>query len=127
MESRANHDIRGVRRILRAFAHSFAGYRAAWINEEAFRQEALAAAVMIPAACLLGSTAVERALLIGCCLMMLIVELLNSCIETVVDRVGIEHHELSGRAKDMGSAAVLLSLTTTALVWAFIIWERVAG
>jgi diacylglycerol kinase (ATP) len=127
MQARANHDIRGIRRIIRAFAHSFAGYRAAWVNEEAFRQEAMAAAVMIPAGCLLGSTAAERALLIGCCLMVLIVELLNSCVETVVDRVGSEHHELSGRAKDMGSAAVLLSLTTTVLVWGLILWERVAG
>jgi diacylglycerol kinase (ATP) len=114
----------GLRRIVNATFYSFAGLRSAWRTEAAFRQEALLCAVLVPAAFWLGQTAVERALLLGTCLLVLIVELLNSGIEAVVDRVGDEPHALSGQAKDLGSAAVFLSLALTLVVWLLIGWER---
>jgi diacylglycerol kinase (ATP) len=114
----------GFRRIVNATFFSLAGLRAAWQHEAAFRQELLLCIVMIPAGAWLGQTAVERALLIGSCLLVLIVELLNSGLEAIVDRVGLEPHRLSGQAKDLGSAAVLLSLVLTAVVWGLIAWAR---
>lgn len=117
----------GVRRILNATFFSLAGLRTAWRGEAAFRQECCLAAVLLPAAFWLGVTAAERALLIGTCLLVLIVELLNSAVESVVDRVGSEYHELSGRAKDLGSAAVLMSLVLVAVTWGLIAWTRFAG
>jgi diacylglycerol kinase (ATP) len=116
----------GFRRVANATSVSFAGLRAAWREEAAFRQELLLCAVLVPAAVWLGETAVERALLIGSCLLVLIVELLNSGIEAVVDRVGTEHHRLSGQAKDLGSAAVFLSLLLVLVVWGLIAWARFA-
>src|SRR5690606_21022522 len=95
----------GLRRLVHATLFSIDGLKAAWIHEAAFRQECLAAVVLIPAGFWLGQNAVERALLIGSCLLVLIVELLNSAVETVVDRIGTDHHLLAGRAKDLGSAA----------------------
>ncbi|PLY01569.1 MAG: diacylglycerol kinase [Desulfuromonas sp.] len=112
----------GLKRILCAAGYSLKGLRAAWTYEAAFRQELLLALVLIPLACLLEVSPCERLLLIGVVLLVLIVELLNSAIEAVVDRVGAEFHELSGRAKDLGSAAVLLALLLTALVWGVILW-----
>jgi diacylglycerol kinase (ATP) len=103
------------------------GFRAAWRGEEAFRQEVMLAAVLVPAAIWLGQTMLQRALLVGTCLLVLVVELLNSAVEAVVDRVGDELHVLSGQAKDMGSAAVLLSLALTVLVWAAVAWDRFAA
>jgi diacylglycerol kinase (ATP) len=117
----------GLRRIVNATFFSLAGLRAAWRNEAAFRQECLLALVMTPAALWVGRTAVERALLIGSCWLVLIVELLNSAVEAVVDRVGTDHHRLSGRAKDLGSAAVFVSLALTVLVWGLVIWARFTG
>jgi diacylglycerol kinase (ATP) len=114
----------GLRRIVNATFFSLAGLRTAWRSEAAFRQECLLAVVLVPAAFWLGDTAVERALLIGTCLLVLIVELLNTAVEFVVDRVGTEHHELSGRAKDLGSAAVLVSLVLVAVTWGLIAWAR---
>jgi diacylglycerol kinase (ATP) len=114
----------GLNRIMRAAVFSMAGIRAALRSEAAFRQECLLAAVMIPAAFWLGRTGIERILLIAPVLLVLIVELLNSAVEAVVDRVGREFHELSGQAKDMGSAAVLISLVLTLGVWVTIAWER---
>jgi diacylglycerol kinase (ATP) len=114
----------GVVRIIDATGYTIKGLRAIWAHEAAFRQESALACVMIPAAFWLGSDAVERALLTGVCLIVLIVELLNSAVEAVVDRVGPEHHELSGRAKDMGSAAVFMSLCLAGMTWLFVIWER---
>jgi len=111
-------------RLMRATVVSVAGLRAAWIHEAAFRQECLAAAVLVPAAFWLGQSAVERALLIGACLLVLIVELLNSAIEAAVDRVGTDHHLLAGRAKDLGSAAVFMSLVLAACTWGLIVWDR---
>ena len=114
----------GLRRIVNATFFSLAGLRAAWLHESAFRQETLLCAVLIPAAFWLGQTAVERSLLIGSCLLVLIVELLNSGLEAVVDRVGDEPHRLSGRAKDLGSAAVFMSLALVVVVWGLIAWDR---
>ena len=114
----------GLRRIVNATFFSLAGLRAAWLHESAFRQETLLCAVLVLAAFWLGETAVERALLIGSCLLVLIVELLNSGVEAVVDRVGEEQHRLSGRAKDLGSAAVFVSLALTVVVWGLVAWAR---
>ena len=114
----------GIRRIVNATFFSLAGLRAAWQHESAFRQEVMLAVVLIPTGVWLGRTAVERSLLIGSCLLVLIVELLNSGIEAIVDRVGLEPHRLSGQAKDMGSAAVLVSLTLVVVVWGLIAWSR---
>ena len=115
---------RGLARIVDATSFSAAGLRAAWRWEEAFRQELVLAIVLAPVALWVGQTALQRAALIGCCLLVLVVELLNSAIEAVVDRVGMERHELAGRAKDMGSAAVLLSLLLTLLVWGTVAWQH---
>jgi diacylglycerol kinase (ATP) len=120
----ANANNTGFRRLVNATFFSFAGLRAAWRNEAAFRQECALAAVLTPAAFWVGQTAVERSLLIGACWLVLIVELLNSAVEAVVDRVGTDHHKLSGRAKDLGSAAVFVSLALTALVWGLVLWEQ---
>jgi len=110
----------GIRRVIKAAAYSASGLRAAWSNEAAFRQECVLAVILIPVGLVLGQNGVQRSLLIGTVLLVLIVELLNSAVEAVVDRIGTEQHELSGRAKDMGSAAVLLSLVLTGCVWALI-------
>jgi len=112
----------GLTRIIHAGRYSFLGFRAAIRYESAFRQELFLAVLLAPIAYWVGNTAVEYALLLGSLLIVLIVELLNSGIEAVVDRVGSEHHELSGRAKDLGSAAVLLSLLLVCLVWGFILF-----
>jgi diacylglycerol kinase (ATP) len=116
----------GLRRIVNATFFSLAGFRTAWRDEAAFRQEVLLCAALIPIGVWLGRTAVERALLIGSCLLVLVVELLNTGIENVVDRVGQEPHRLSGQAKDLGSAAVFTTLVLALLVWSLIAWERFA-
>ena len=113
---------KGWRRLVNATGYSWAGLRAAWRNEDAFRQEALLCAALVPVALWLGDSAVERALLIGSLLLVVIVELLNSGIEAVVDRIGQERHELSGRAKDIGSAAVFVALLNAAAVWLLILF-----
>jgi len=114
----------GLRRIVNASTFSITGLRAAWRHEASFRQEVLLCLVLLPAGLWLGQTAVERSLLIGSCLLVLIVELLNSAIEAVVDRIGLEPHPLAGQAKDLGSAAVLLSLVLVLVIWASIAWAR---
>ena len=113
-----------VRHILHAFVYSFAGLKAAWKNELAFRGEAIVIAVMIPVGIWLGRTPVERALLIGSCLAILVTELLNSSVEAIVDRIGPERHELSKRAKDLGSAAAFISMISAAVIWALIAYDR---
>jgi diacylglycerol kinase (ATP) len=113
----------GLSRIAHAAAFSIAGLRAGW-DQTAFRQETLAAAVLLPLSFWLGRGWIETALLAGSVLMVLAVELLNSAIETVVDRIGPEWHELSKRAKDMGSAAVLLSLLLCSGIWAAAAYQR---
>ena len=114
----------GFRRILRAAVYSAQGFAHAWRFEAAFRQELVLTVLLTPVAIWLGQNTVERVLLIACCLLVLIVELLNSAIETTVDRFGGEHNELSGRAKDLGSAAVFLSLLLVPLVWGGVAWQR---
>lgn len=114
----------GIGRILRATRFSAQGIAAAWKNEAAFRQELTLVVVLLPAAVWLGQTALERALLIVSLFIVLIVELINSAIEAAIDRHGDEQHELSGRAKDMGSAAVFGSLLLVVVVWALIAVER---
>ena len=114
----------GIRRILRAFVFTAQGFGHAWRHEAAFRQEVILTIVLIPIALWLGQTILQRALLIGVCFIVLIVEFLNSAIEATVDRFGSEHHELAGRAKDMGSAAVFVSLALVAFVWAAVAWQR---
>lgn len=114
----------GFQRIINATGYSIAGLKAAWRNETAFRQELLLLAVLLPAALWLGSDMIQRMLLIGSLLLILIVELVNSAVEAAIDRIGPERHALSGRAKDFGSAAVMISLVGAALTWAAIAWER---
>jgi len=116
----------GLKRIVNALFFSLAGLRAAWQQEAAFRQECVLCAVLVPLAFWLGQSAVERSLLIASCVLVLIVELLNSAVEAVVDRIGTDHHKLSGRAKDQGSAAVLVSLALTVSIWSMIAWQRFA-
>jgi diacylglycerol kinase (ATP) len=122
----ANPGNTGMRRILRATIYSAQGFAHAWKHEAAFRQEATLTIVLIPIAIWLGQTIVERALLIGVCLLVLIVEFLNSAVEATIDRFGGEQHELSGRAKDLGSAAVFVSLLLVVLVWAAVAYQRFA-
>jgi diacylglycerol kinase (ATP) len=117
----------GVDRIVRAAGHSWSGLRLAYAGESAFRQEIWLAALTLPAAFWLGRDWVQVALLAGSVLLVLIVELLNSGIEAVVDRVSYEWHELSKRAKDLGSAAVMLSLLLCAGTWAGALWQRWQG
>ena len=114
----------GIGRILRATKFSAQGLAAAWKNEAAFRQELILVVILLPAAFWLGQTALERAVLIGRLFLVLIVELINSAIEAAIDRHGDEQHELSGRAKDMGSAAVFISLLIIATTWGLIAAER---
>lgn len=107
----------GVQRVWNALHYSLAGLRAAFVCEDAFRQEALLAGLLIPASFFLPVSGVGRALMIASVLLVLIVELLNSAIEAAVDRVSLDRHHLSKRAKDIGSAAVLLALINVVLVW----------
>lgn len=114
-------DNRGLARAWRALGYSLAGLRAAWRHESAFRQELLVALIVIPLGLWLGQDGVEKALLAGSWVLVLIVELLNSAIEAVVDRIGAEHHKLAGRAKDQGSAAVLFTILLAILTWGLVL------
>lgn len=107
----------GLKRVVSAFHNSIRGMRGCWKNEAAFRQEVMLCVVLVPLGLWLGDGGLEKALLVGVCFLVLIVEILNSGIEAVVDRIGHEHHELSGLAKDLGSAAVFISLTLVGIVW----------
>ncbi|NOX07881.1 MAG: diacylglycerol kinase [Gammaproteobacteria bacterium] len=113
---------RGLSRILYAALYSVQGLKAAWQSEAAFRQELIACAILLPLVFMWSDNGVERALLIGSLFLVLIVELLNSAIESVVDRIGSEQHELSGRAKDIASAAVLIALIQVPVVWWLILF-----
>ncbi len=114
----------GLLRIGLAFRYSAEGLRFALRSEAAFRQELALFVLLLPAAWWIGENGIERALLIAPLFLVLIVELLNSALEAVVDRIGDEDHHLSGAAKDMGSAAVLLSLVLTALIWVAVLWDK---
>jgi len=114
----------GITRIINAYGYSMKGLKAALKYESAFRQEVVLFFVLLPAALWLGNDWLHYIFLIGSMLLVLIVELLNSAIEAVVDRIGDEHHSLAGRAKDMGSAAVFISLANVIFVWAVIAWQR---
>ena len=116
----------GLDRVVRATGYSMAGLKSAYLGESAFRQETWLAVVLLPTAFWLGRTWVEVGMLAGSVLLVLIVELLNSGIEAVVDRVSFELHDLSKRAKDLASAAVFLSLMLCMLLWVAAIWHRVS-
>jgi diacylglycerol kinase (ATP) len=111
----------GLTRLFNALGYSFDGLRECYRLEDAFRQEVLLAAILLPTALFLPVSAVSHALMIGSVLLVLIVELLNSAIEATVDRVGLEKHNLSKRAKDIGSAAVLISLLNVTAIWSCVI------
>lgn len=111
----------GLTRVWNAFHYSLAGLQAAYLCEDAFRQEVWLAAVMVPAAILLPVGGVGRALMIASVLLVLMVELLNSALEAAVDRIGLEDHRLAKRAKDIGSAAVFIALLNVAAVWASVL------
>jgi len=114
----------GLTRLLRAFRYSFQGFRQAWREEAAFRQEVLLGVVVIPLDLYLGRSGVERALLVSPMLLILVVEILNSAVEAVVDRSGTERHPLAGMAKDMGSAAVMLSFALLGTVWFLVLSDH---
>lgn len=116
----------GLRRVFHAMIYSWQGLKATFIHEAAFRQELALVVILIPLALWLTSDAIEISLLIGSLLLVLIVELLNSAIEAIVDRFGGELHKLSGRAKDIGSAAVLIALLNAAIIWGLLIYKHLA-
>lgn len=117
----------GLRRLVQALGNSLAGLADAWRNESAFRQEVAMAAVLIPFACLLPVDAPQRALLIASVLLVLVVELLNSSVEAAIDRISLDRHNLSRQAKDLGSAAVLVTLLLMACVWWLVAAAPLAG
>jgi diacylglycerol kinase (ATP) len=112
----------GLVRVWNALFYSIDGLRAAYRHEDAFRQEVLLALVLIPIACVVPTTGIGRALLIGAVLLVLVVELLNSAVEATVDRISLENHRLAKRAKDIGSAAVLMTLTNVVIVWGLVLF-----
>lgn len=113
----------GITRWMKALGFTWLGLKATYKHEEAFRQEVLLLLISTPLAIWLANTGIQISLMIGSVFLLLIVELLNSAIEAVVDRFGGEIHELSGRAKDMGSAAVFVAMVNVALVWGLILWD----
>lgn len=117
----------GFKHVVKATGYSLMGLRSAWRHESAFRQECTLGLIMLPFAFVLGQSAIQVALLIGACLIVLIVELLNSALEAAVDLMGHEFHDLAGRAKDMGSAAVAISLVLVWVVWGFVAYQRFLG
>ncbi|CAI2077490.1 diacylglycerol kinase [Serratia bockelmannii] len=114
----------GLTRIIKAAGYSYKGLSAAWQHEAAFRQELVVTLLAIILAVWLDVGAIARIVLIGSVALVMIVEILNSAIEAVVDRIGSEHHELSGRAKDMGSAAVSLAIVLALFVWGTVLWQH---
>ncbi len=114
----------GVVRIFKAAGFSMRGFRMAWRHESAFRQECAIVAILAPCAFLLAETWTQAALLIAAAGLVLVAELLNSAVEAVVDRIGHEHHELAGQAKDMGSAAVFVSLVVVVVTWTLVALDR---
>ena len=125
MADEVGHLPRGPRRILKAATWSMQGLRAAWLHESSFRLEVYLFFILAPLGWWLAQTPVERVLLIGSLLLVLSIELLNSAIEAVIERYGAEFHELAGRAKDMGSAAVFVLMMNVLLTWAAIVGPRI--
>lgn len=123
-DGKQSHVPRGPVGVWWALLWSLKGLKAAWYTEASFRLEVCLFAVLAPLGWWLGDTAIERVLLIGSMLLVVSAELLNSAIETLIERYGAEHHELAGRAKDMGSAAVFVLMLNVILVWSIISWER---
>ena len=117
----------GITRIINATGYSMKGLKSAWINEAAFRQELLLGLLLMPLAFWIGDSLNEILLLVCISWLVVIVEVLNSAVEAVVDRIGSEHHELSGRAKDLGSAAVFIALALNALVWGALVGRNLLG
>ncbi|OCW46311.1 diacylglycerol kinase [Aeromonas caviae] len=117
----------GITRIINATGYSMKGLKSAWINEAAFRQELLLILLLMPLAFWIGDSLNEILLLVCISWLVVIVEVLNSAVEAVVDRIGSEHHELSGRAKDLGSAAVFIALALNALVWGTLVGRNLLG
>lgn len=111
----------GLKRVWNAFFYSLEGFRAAWKHEDAFRQETLLALVLVPLALYFGDEPLGRALMIASVLLVLIVELINSAIEATVDRISLENHKLAKRAKDLGSAAVLIALVNVLVTWGLVL------
>jgi diacylglycerol kinase (ATP) len=126
-DSTGSHLPRTPFRVWQAFTWSMQGLRATWAVESSFRLEVYLFVVLAPLAAWLGANGVERAILVGAMMLVLVVEVLNSGLEAVVDRWGSEHHELAGRAKDMGSAAVFLADVNVVLCWGFILLPRWLG
>lgn len=124
MADEKGHMPRGPGRILKATVWSMQGLRAAWLHESSFRLEVVLLVILAPLAIWLGQDGIERALLIGSCLLVLSAELLNSAVEAVIERYGPEFHELAGRAKDMGSAAVFVLMMNVLLCWGLILGPR---
>ena len=114
----------GILRVIRATGFSILGIRSAWRHESAFRQECTIALILVPCAFLLAESLTQTALLIATTALVLVAELLNSAVEAVVDRIGHEHHELAGQAKDMGSAAVFVSLVIVLVTWTLVAVDR---
>lgn len=114
----------GLGRLFHAFGYSWLGFKACFKHEAAFRQELFLGALMLPAAIYFAESSIELAVLLGSLFLVLITELLNSGLEAIVDRVGHDHHELSGRAKDLGSAAVTVSLINVLVIWGIIFIPR---
>lgn len=114
----------GITRVFKAYGNSLAGLASAYRTEAAFRQEVWLAIIMIPGAFWVGQTAIERLVLVGSVLLVMIVELLNSAVEAVVDRISLERHPLSKHAKDVGSGAVLLALINALAIWITLLWSR---
>lgn len=117
----------GITRIINATGYSMKGLKSAWVNEAAFRQELLLILLLMPLAFWIGDSLNEILLLVCISWLVVIIEVLNSAVEAVVDRIGSEHHELSGRAKDLGSAAVFIALALNALVWGALIGRNLLG
>ncbi|SPE20060.1 Diacylglycerol kinase [Burkholderiales bacterium] len=123
-DSRALKGKRGLQRVWNAFRYSIDGFIAAWCEEDAFRQELLLAAALIPIAVLLPIAVIERLLMVGSVVLVLIVELLNTAIEAAIDRHSFEINPLAKRAKDLGSAAVMLALLLAGGIWVTVLWSR---
>ncbi len=116
------HKATGLRRLLNALGYSLSGLRLAWKDEAAFRQEVILAIILVPVAFMMPVGEIQRVLLVGSVMLVLVVEMINSAIEAAVDRMSLDMHPLAKKAKDMGSAAVLLALANAILIWIMILW-----